>query len=43
MAEEQQRGDYNLPQMSTSSKEKNPEQKTWTPQSAVSQTGSYKV
>ena len=27
MAEEQQLGDYNLPQKSTSSKEKNPEQK----------------
>ena len=27
MAEEQQLGDYNLPQMSTSSKEKNPEKK----------------
>ena len=37
MAEEQQRlGDYNLPQKSTSSKEKNPEQKSWTLQSAIS-------
>jgi len=34
MAEEQKLGDYNLP---TSSKEKNPEQKSWTLQSAVSQ------
>ena len=31
MAEEQQPGDYNLPQMSTSSKE----QKSWTPQLAI--------
>ena len=36
MAEEQQLGDYNLPQKSTSSKEKYPEQKSWTPQSAIS-------
>ena len=36
MAEEQQLGDYDLPQKSTSSKEKNPEQKSWTLQSAIS-------
>ena len=40
MAEEQQLGDYNLPQKSTSSKEKNPEQKSWTLQSAISWIGS---
>ena len=34
MAEEQQLGDYNLHKKSTSSKEKHPEQKSWTPQSA---------
>ena len=40
MAEEQQLGDYNLRQKSTSSKEKNPKQKSWTLQSAISWIGS---
>ena len=35
MAHEQQPGDYNLPQMSTSSKE----QKSWTPQLAIPELG----